>query len=623
MRRLAAILALLALVAAACTGGGTTEHRRKSPVVQLARGGTLRVAMPAWLGSDITIPNSPTALDPHLEASFDASELFRCCLLRTLLSYNGHPTDQGGTQLRPDLADGMPDVSPDGLTWTFHLQRGIRYAPPLQSVEITAQDFVRALDRDARLVSPATGGPPSYFSVIQGFDAYAQKEAGSISGLQAPDDHTLRVQLAQPAGDLGFRLALPAAAPIPPDPADPGAEFGAAEGHDAGYGRFLVASGPYTIEGSEHLDPSAPPGEQAPVSGFVPGKFLTLVRNPSWNRSTDDLRAAYADRIEVTIGGTPDQAASKLEQGKTDLVFYVGPPPQYSAGVVRRLRDNPDLGRVIVSPRDFVRALIMNVAEPPFDDIHVRKAANLVVDKKRMIELAGGAAAGRPAGHLGLDSLENDLLLNYDPYRTPGDAGSVRLARAEMAQSKYDANGDGRCDAPACRSVLALAGPLFPALLPPVRQAFEEIGIRLHVVVLDPPTLFARLANPALHVGMGLFIGVFKDYPNGAQFFPGLFSSEGIGANNFSLVGASPDDLSTWGYTATQVPTVDDRIDQCLPIRGDAQTSCWAALDKYLMEDVVPWVPYIGEAHVDLVSSRLASFSFDRASPSPRSTRLP
>jgi len=396
-----------------------------------------------------------------------------------------------------------------------------------------------------------------------------------------------------------------------------------AEGHDAGFGRFLAASGPYMIEGAEHLDLSAPPGQQKPVSGFAPGKSLTLVRNPSWNRSTDDLRGAYADRIDITIGGTPDQAASKIEQGNADLVIYIGPTSEYSAGVVRRLQDSPDAGRVIVSPRDFVRALIMNVAEPPFDDIHVRKAANLVVDKERMIELSEGAAAGRPAGHLGLDSLENDLLLNYDPYRTPGDAGSVRLARAEMSKSKYDADGDGRCDAPACRSVMVLAGPIFSPALPSVRQAFEEIGIHLHGVVLDPTTFFARLAKPALHVGMGLFLGFFTDYPNGAQFFPGLFSGSSIGTSNYSLVGAAPDDLSRWGYSVTAVPSVDDRIDQCLAIQGDAQPACWAALDKYLMEDVVPWVPYIAETHVDLVSSRLASFSFDQSVASPRSTRSP
>jgi peptide/nickel transport system substrate-binding protein len=611
--RRATAIGVLFLLAGACTSGSTTQHRRNTPEAGLQRGGTLRVAMPTFPFSPITTPHVPGALDPQLAYWYDAWELFRCCLLRTLLSYNGRPTDQGGTQLRPDLAASMPEVSGDGLTWTFHLQPGIHYGPPLQDVEITAQDFVRALEREARLGTPAAGGYSGYFSVIQGFDAYAQKKAGSISGLQTPDDHTLRIQLAKQAGDLGFRLALPAAAPIPPDPADPAREFGAAAGHDTDYGRFLVATGPYMIQGAQTLDPSAPPGTQEPVSGFVQGKSLILVRNPSWERPSDDLRGAYPDRIVITIRGSPDRAASKTEHGTSDLVFYSGPPPQFSPETLQRLQGHPARGRVVVNGRDFVRYVTMNVAQPPFDDVHVRKAANLAVDKKRMIELAGGIAAGQPAGHLGLNSQEGDLLLNYDPYRTPGDAGRVKLARAEMARSKYDANGDGRCDAAICRNVLTLALSPFSADLPPVRQGFELLGIHLHVVTLDGPAFFARVAKPALHVGMGLFAGWGKDYPNGSQFFPQLFSREAIGTNNFSLLGATPHDLARWGYAAAAVPGVDDRIDQCVAIRGDAQTACWATLDKYLMDHVVPWVPYIDEAHLDLVSSRVARFSFDQS----------
>jgi len=590
--------------------------------MELPLGGTLRVAMPF---PPLPVPLSnitgaaTEALDPQLDGVPDASELFRCCLLRTLLSYNGHPTNEGGAQPRPDLADGMPEVSTDGLTWTFHLRRGIHYAPPLQSVEITAGDFVRALQREARLGTPAAGGYSDLYSVIEGFDAYAQEEAGSISGLQTPDDHTLRVQLAQPASDLGFRLAMPAAAPIPPDPADPEAEFGVVDGHDTDYGRFLVASGPYMIEGAELLDPSAPPAEQEPVSGFVPARSLTLVRNPSWSRSTDDLRGAYADRIQITIGGTPDQAASKIERGKDDLVFYFGPPAlSFSAEVLLRFEDNPGFGRAIVTPRDLVRALVMNVAEPPFDDIHVRKAVNLAVDKRRMVELAGGLTAGRPAGHIGLDSLENDLLLDYDPYRTPGDAGSVRLARAEMARSKYDANGDGRCDAAACRSVLALSLEPQDALLPPVRHAFEEIGIHLHVVSLDGAHFFPRLEKPALHPAIGLFDGFFvAPYPSGGQFFPAFFSG-GL----YPLLHATRHNLRRWGYAVTSIPSVDDRIDQCLAIRADAQPACWASLDKYLMEDVVPWVPYLYEANAQLVSNRVVGFSFDQSVAMPALDRI-
>ena len=72
-------------------------------------------------------------------------------MLRTLYSYNGKPTEDGGGEPRPDLAVGPAVVSADGLTWTFRLKRGLHYAPPFEETPITAPDVVRALERDARI----------------------------------------------------------------------------------------------------------------------------------------------------------------------------------------------------------------------------------------------------------------------------------------------------------------------------------------------------------------------------------------------------------------------------------------------------------------------------------------
>ena len=58
--------------------------------------------------------------------------------------------------------------------------------------------------------------------------------------------------------------------------------MGVAEGHDRNYGRFLVASGPYMFQGSETMDFSADPKDQTEAPGYVPGRQIVLVRNPSW-----------------------------------------------------------------------------------------------------------------------------------------------------------------------------------------------------------------------------------------------------------------------------------------------------------------------------------------------------
>ena len=54
-----------------------------------------------------------------------------------------------------------------------------------------------------------------------------------------------------------------------------------------------------------------------------------------------------------------------------------------------------------------------------------------------------------------VNSLQDNLLADYDPYATPNSAGDVTAAQAEIAQSAYDTDGDGVCDAPECSNILA------------------------------------------------------------------------------------------------------------------------------------------------------------------------
>jgi peptide/nickel transport system substrate-binding protein len=412
---------------------------------------------------------------------------------------------------------------------------------------------------------------------------------------------------------------MPAAAPIPPNPVDPAAPLGAATGHDADYGGFLVASGPYMVEGSGDLDFSLPPGQQRATSGLVPGKAITLVRNPSWHPTSDGLRGAYVDRIEVVIGGSMEQAAAAVDQDRSDLVLYAGPPPQAPPDQVEVYQSRPAKGAVSVEPRDFIRYVSMNLALPPFDDIHVRKAMNLVLDKARLQEIWGGPTAAEVIGHIAINSLENNLLLNYDPYATPDHTGSVEEARREMALSEYDTDGDGICDRAACSRVLAVGINIFPSFISQAKEIRKEvaaIGIRLDLQLMPPDHLFPKLADPNSHVALALNVSWGKDYLNASNYFVPLFASSSIGsvgaAGNYALVGATPQQLLDWGYQVKEVPSIDERIDACVVQFGQAQLRCWADLDQYLMENVVPWVPYQSDNHVQVISSRIVRYSYDQ-----------
>lgn len=598
------MVAVLGIVAVACGGGGgggggTSETPTGGE--KIAQGGTLRMAQ---------LSDVYSAWDPQKEYSSVTWEYYRCCLLRTLLSYNGAPTADGGTELHPDLAAAMPEVSADGLTWTFTLKSGIKYAPPFQDVEVTSGDIVRALIREADK-NASVGGYPNYYEPIEGFTDVMNGKADTISGLETPDDKTLVIHLTAPTGDLGYRFAMGATAPIPPNGNSP---LGAAEGHTKDYGRFLVSTGPYMFEGSEQMDFSVPPDQQKPASGYVPGKSIVLVRNPSYDPSTDGLRPAYPDRIEVQIGGDNNDLYNKIDAGELDFMVDGIVPPDF----LQRYQTDPNLQpRLNVYPSDAVRYLSFNVAQPPFDDIHVRKAVNYVLDKTSMRQYRGGPTTGEIAGHIMVDSLLNNLLKDYNPYATPNDAGDVNAAMEEMKQAtEYDTNGDGKCDVPECDNVLAItdeADP-YPKQAALIQQNLEQIGITLDVKPFERGTMYAKCSDPSVQMGICLAPAWGKDFPDAVTFGEPLFSSKFLfpAYGNLALLGASPEYLKKYGYKVTSVPSVDSDIEACIAMTGDARVSCWADLDKKLMEEVVPWVPYLFDNSVDIISECIIHYSFDQ-----------
>jgi hypothetical protein len=60
------------------------------------------------------------------------------------------------------------------------------------------------------------------------------------------------------------------------------------------------------------------------------------------------------------------------------------------------------------------------------------------------------------------------------------------------------------------------------------------------------------------------------------------------------------------------VPSEDDAMTKCTAETGDQRVACWADVDKDLMENVVPWVPYLFDNNVDVFSSRIVNYQFDQ-----------
>lgn len=592
---------VLALFAAACGGDGDTDDGTGEDTGGGDRGGTYRASTVdfGFVG----------AFDPVGEYLGWAWGLYTNLLLRNLVTYN-HVAGSAGNEIVADLATDTGQISEDELQWTFTLKDGVKFGPPL-SRDITSADVEYAFRRIATESLVAQYGN-YYFGVIEGLEAGKDPGADGISGIETPDEKTIVFTLTKPTGDFLNRLAMPAAAPVPEEVA--GCFTKAGE-----YGRYLVSSGPYMIEGADQQDATSCDTLE-PLSGYDPNKHLLMVRNDDYEPDTDDpaVREALPDGFEFTINTNSDDIFNKIEEGELD-----GSPDIPTTEFIQRFSQDEELSdQLKVEAGDRTQYITLNLTEAPFDDLNVRKAANLVMDKDGILRTWGGATAGDIATHIMPPEMTggSPTAEEYDPYPSDGFAGDVEAAKAAMKESAYDSDGDGMCDSPECEGIILINRnfPPYSDMGPVIQASLAKIGINVELRELETDAAYTTIQTPAEKIAIASNAGWGKDYAD-ASTFAVLFDSRNIaetGNYNYSLVGITPAQAKEVGATAPSgtVPNVDEDIDACNELLDQERVDCWIALDETLMEEVVPWVPYLWTKNVDLIGPAVTQYEYDQFS---------
>lgn len=153
----------------------------------------------------IALATNPPALDPIL-VSDTTSDGLATKIFNTLVGYDSE------LRLVPELAEAMPEISDDGLTYTFRLREGVRFHT---GREVVAEDVKYSLTRLAST-------PSKRFNVIQPIaGADEAKEAArtgaplEVSGIEAVDPRTVRITLKEPYAPFLYLLAMVNAAVVP------------------------------------------------------------------------------------------------------------------------------------------------------------------------------------------------------------------------------------------------------------------------------------------------------------------------------------------------------------------------------------------------------------------------
>ncbi len=342
------------------------------------------------------------------------------------------------------------------------------------------------------------------------------------------------------------------------------------------------------------------------------------MRNPNYDQKTDPTRKNYVDEVRFIVNASSTDIANKVEAGQLDMWTGSIPP-----SVLKKYATSSNLKQYFhQNPGDRTWYLTMNLTQPPFDDVHVRKAMNWVIDKAALRQTWGGPTVGTIANHIVPDTLFNFRLQEFTPYKTAGDHGDAAKAKAAMKGSKYSTGSSGMCDASACKNVLLVSDTrgVDPGMVATIQQDAKKIGITFKVRQINGA--YPTIQTPSNNVPISERPGWGKDYADALTFFTPLFDGRTIipnGNTNYSLIGITPAQCKTLKIkgNCNGVPSINAQLDRCNALIGGPRQSCYENLDKYLMTKAVPWVPYMWSYVTRITSKNVTKYGFDQFATTP------
>ena len=210
-------------------------------------------------------------------------------------------------------------------------------------------------------------------------------------------------------------------------------------------------------------------------------------------------------------------------------------------------------------------------------------------------------------------------LTGYEPYQKAPYAGDVEAAMAEMKQSKYDTDQDGLCDAPECKGVLHINRRFAPwsSQSAIITQSAAKIGVDLETREASRSAVQAATGTPARKLPTSSGTGWGKDYADPSTFMV-LYDGRNILAEGNSaqaltgITAAKAKEVGAVIPAGGPPPSVDADIDACALLSGQERTDCWTALDKKLMEQVVPQIGLIDANNIDLLGPAVTKYGYDQ-----------
>jgi peptide/nickel transport system substrate-binding protein len=327
------------------------------------------------------------------------------------------------------------------------------------------------------------------------------------------------------------------------------------QGKTSTYGQHQVFTGPYMVENDG----------KGKITGYTPSKKLTLVRNPSWDKSTD-FKPAYFDRIEETCCFDPTVASRKTLQGSNYIGFDVAVPPP----AILKSALSSQKSQVTINPSGGNRYIGLDTKVKPLDDVNVRRAISAVIDRNALRQTRGGPSVGTVATHFlppgvaGHDEAGGTKGPGFDFTSTP--TSNLPLAMSYMKKAGF---ASGKYTGPA---LLTVADNVSPAK--ETAEAFQsqvaKLGFKLDLKEVPHATMLEKFCQvPKAAVAICPNFGWGADFFSSQSMIDPLFNGKNIVPSG-NVNTAQVDD-----------PALNANIAKAIQITDPAAAAkAWGDLDK-------------------------------------------
>jgi peptide/nickel transport system substrate-binding protein/oligopeptide transport system substrate-binding protein len=293
------------------------------------------------------LSTNPTTLDPALIVDVTGSSI-------AAKLFNGLVKLDEDLSIIPDIAESW-SVSRDGLSYTFKLNGHVKFT---NNQTVKAYDFKYSFKR---ILDPKTRSPNTWvLEKIEGAKDYIQGKADDVKGLKIIDDYTLEIRLEKPFSPFLHLLTMSAAYVVPEEEVKRrGPDFSS---HPVGTGPFML-------------------------KGWAPNRELRLEGQENYFG-----KKPYIKGIIYRIISEDLTAMTEFELGNLDIITVPG-------SEFARYR-NAEKWRGLMASVKGVNTyyLGMNCARPPFDNLNIRRAMSIAIDRRKLLstfyEDRGRVAAG-------------------------------------------------------------------------------------------------------------------------------------------------------------------------------------------------------------------------------------